>query len=288
MPHSMTGFAAADAVVGPFRLVWEIRSVNHRFLELGFKLPEELRALEPDCRELLGATVKRGKIDCALKITTAEESTGAAELVPEALQALEQLQARVRAVFKDARPLSVAEVLRWPGVLKEPEQSAAVLAEPAKRCFAAAVERLQEARSREGERIAAMLLQRNEMITALVDSVRPALGAVQQRQREKLQERLARLDVQANPERLEQEIALLLQRLDVSEEIDRLGSHVTEVGAVLRRQEPVGRRLDFLIQELNREANTFASKVQDGELARTGVELKVVIEQMREQVQNLE
>jgi uncharacterized protein (TIGR00255 family) len=284
----MTGFAAADALVAPFRLVWEIRSVNHRFLELGFKLPEELRAIEPDCRELLGLEIKRGKIDCTLKISAAEAAGNAAELVPAALHDLHVLQAQVRAVLPDARPLAVAEVLRWPGVLKEPDQSAAALAEPAKRCFAAAVERLQTARGREGARIAALLLQRNEAITTLLDSVRPLLGALQQRQRDKLHERLARLDVQAQPERLEQEIALVVQRLDVSEEIDRLGSHVTEIADVLHRQEPVGRRLDFLIQELNREANTFASKVQDGDLTRAGVELKVVIEQMREQVQNLE
>jgi uncharacterized protein (TIGR00255 family) len=162
------------------------------------------------------------------------------------------------------------------------------LSQPIKDCLAASLAALQDARAREGGRIAEQLARRNGGITELLDGIRPSLDSVQSRYRDKLRERLQRLDVQAEPERLEQELALLAQRADVAEEVDRLDSHVVEVADILRRHEPIGRRLDFVIQELNREANTFASKVQEEALTRVGVELKVLIEQMREQVQNLE
>jgi uncharacterized protein (TIGR00255 family) len=204
------------------------------------------------------------------------------------LHQLGSLQQQVLAVFPQARPLSVGEVLRWPGVLEEPERQLDAFGEPVRRCLGAALEGLQDARRREGLRIVELLDQRNDAITTLMASVKPLLVGLTDRQRDKLRERLQRLDVQAQPERLEQELALVAQRADVAEEVDRLGSHVTEVHDVLRRDEPIGRRLDFVIQELNREANTFASKVQDEALTRAAVELKVLIEQMREQVQNLE
>ena len=288
MPHSMTGFSTAEARVGSFRLVWEIRSVNHRFLELGLRLPEDLRAVEPDCRELVAAAVKRGKVDCSLKIGADERCGVADAIVAGALERLRALEAEVRRVFPGARALTAEEVLRWPGVLEEPAQNLEQLGEAVKECLSAALRALTESRAREGARIAEMLDKRNAGITSLVAGIKPQLDGVQLRYRERLRERLARLDVQADPERLEQEIALLAQRADVAEEIDRIASHVAEVQAILHRNEPVGRRLDFVIQELNREANTFASKVQEEALTRVAVELKVLIEQMREQVQNLE
>ena len=198
------------------------------------------------------------------------------------------MQDRVRAVFPDARPLSIGEVLRSPGILKEPDSATSALAEPAKACFTRALAALQAARRREGERIVDALRERIAGITKLADEIRPLLAGAQSRYRERLQERLQRFDVQVQPERIEQELAILAQRVDVAEEVDRLVGHIAEIGDVLRRAEPVGRRLDFLIQELNREANTLASKVQDEFLTRAAVELKVLIEQMREQVQNLE
>jgi uncharacterized protein (TIGR00255 family) len=284
----MTGFASAEARLHSFRLVWEIRSVNHRYLELGFRMPEELRALEPECRDLVAEVVKRGKLDCTLKISTAERGATPVTIIAEALDALRSLEQQVRAALPQAQPLTTAEVLRWPGLLEEPVQNLDELGEPVKRCLAAALKALQEARSREGRRIAELLEKRNSGITALIEGIQPLVEGVQVRYRDRLRERLQRLDVQAEPERLEQELALLAQRMDVAEELDRLGSHVTEVGDILRRNEPIGRRLDFLIQELNREANTFGSKVQEEALTRVAVELKVLIEQMREQVQNLE
>jgi uncharacterized protein (TIGR00255 family) len=288
MPHSMTGFSTAEARAGSFRLVWEIRSVNHRFLELGFRLPDELRAVEPECRELVAAAIKRGKVDCTLKISAGERSAAADTIVVAALERLRSLEQRVRGAFRDAQPLTAHEVLRWPGVLEEPSQSVEELGEVVKGCLAAALRALTEARGREGGRIAEMLEKRNAGITALIASSKPQLDGLQVRYRERLRERLQRLDVQADPERLEQELALIAQRVDVAEEIDRLASHVAEIQAILHRDEPIGRRLDFVIQELNREANTFASKVQEEALTRVAVELKVLIEQMREQVQNLE
>ncbi|HEX5046950.1 MAG TPA: YicC/YloC family endoribonuclease [Gammaproteobacteria bacterium] len=284
----MTGFATAETLLPPFRLVWEIRSVNHRFLELGFRLPDEARAFEPECRDLVAGRLKRGKVDCTLKVVAATGELPEATVSEDALRGLRALADGVRAVFPDARPLSVGEVLRSPGVLREPQLKLAALGEPVRSGLRAALDALQAARRREGERIGELLEKRNVAITALLAGARPLLDGVQVRYREKLRERLQRLDVQAQPERIEQELVLLAQRLDVAEEVDRLTTHVAELRDVLARDEPVGRRLDFLIQELNREANTFASKVQDEALTRAAVELKVLIEQMREQVQNLE
>ena len=288
MPHSMTGFATAEALIAPFRLVWEIRAVNHRFLELSFRLPEELRSLEPACRDAATAVLRRGKVDCSLKVLVAEGTSSGVSVVPEALEALRKLADEVRRVFPEARPLAVGEALRWSGVLKEAGQPVEKLAEPAKECLEQALTEFQQSRAREGARIAEFLEQRNAAILALLDEIKPQLTGLSARYRDKLVERLQRLDVKADPGRLEQELALVAQRADVAEEVDRLTAHVAEVRDVLERDEPIGRRLDFLIQELNREANTFASKVQDEALTRSAVDLKVLIEQMREQVQNLE
>jgi uncharacterized protein (TIGR00255 family) len=284
----MTGFASVDALAPPFRLAWELRSVNHRFLDVGLRLPEELKPIEVECREIVAKYARRGKVDCTLKIGRADEAASVSELDATVLGELRSLEDRVRRAFFDARPLSALEVLRWPGVLKEQRLSPTELAEPAKAALTQAAAALEAAREREGARLAALLEERLRTIGTLLAAVRPHVAGAQERYRSKLVERLARLDVEAQPERLEQELVLVAQRFDVSEEVDRLATHVEEVRSVLRRTEPIGRRLDFLIQEMNREANTLSSKSQDEELTRTAVELKVLIEQMREQVQNLE
>jgi len=288
MPHSMTGFASAEALSAPFRVAWEIRSVNHRFLDLSLRMPDELRPLEGECRDLVGAALKRGKVDLTLKVSTEGQGDMPGKLVPEALGALRALAAEANRAFPDAAQLGVADVLRWPGVLETPRPSLEGLAAPVREALTVALRALVDSRRREGERIAELLALRTAAIKALVADLRPLLDGAASRYRERLRERLARLDVQADPARLEQEIALVAQRADVAEEIDRLSGHVVEIEDVLRRDEPIGRRLDFVIQELNREANTFASKVQEEALTRGAVELKVIIEQMREQVQNLE
>ena len=286
MPHSMTGFAAAAIVVRPVELNWELRSVNHRFLDVRIRLPDELRHAEAEYRDVIAAGVKRGRVECTLKVTPLTAETSTADVDTGVLAGLARLQDAVRREVPDASPFTVAELLRWPGVLKAPE--AAALVEPARRCLTEALGKLGRARRREGGRIAELLVERCEAIASLVSKVRPLVADAEQGYRDKLTERLERLDMKPNPERLEQELVLVAQRLDVSEEVDRLDAHIAEIRHVLGRDEPVGRRLDFLIQELNREANTLASKANDAELTRSAVDIKVLIEQMREQVQNLE
>jgi len=284
----MTGFASTEVEVGLFRLVWEVRSVNHRFLDVGLRLPEELRKLEPSCKERIGAVIRRGKVDGTLRLLRAEEQQADTELSDNVLETLLDLQDGVLRRSPEARPLTVSELLRWPGVLEEPAPVLEDLERSAIDGLDAALVALRQARQSEGARLADALLQRCAGITDIVGTVAPRLGEAEQRYRAKLLERIDKLDLELEPERLEQEIALIAQRLDVAEELDRLASHVKEIEMTLDKDEAIGRRLDFIIQELNREANTFASKVQDEVLSRSGVELKVLIEQMREQVQNLE
>jgi uncharacterized protein (TIGR00255 family) len=284
----MTGFAASEVSVGSLRLVWEIRSVNHRYLDLGFRLPEDLRPLEPKLRALAGEAVKRGKVDCTLRLSAVDEPEAAADIDADRLAALRQLEAKVLEQWPEAGRLSVLEILRWPGVIRDDSREREELAAPALAAFAEALASLTAAREREGQRLGEMLGERLTALDELLASVDEQLTQAAPRYRDRLLERLDRLDVEANPERLEQELALIAQRTDVSEEADRLRSHLAEVRDVLAQTEPIGRRLDFLIQELNREANTLASKVQDDELARRAVDLKVLIEQMREQAQNIE
>ncbi len=290
MPHSMTGFSTAEETIPPFRVVWEIRSVNHRFLELSFRMPDELRAIEPECRSLIGASVSRGKVDCTLKVVAADaQRSSAARSSATRSPQSRRSKPKCTRLFPARSGCPSGRSCGGPASSRGPEQDVAALGGPALlRCLGAALAAFARARRREGERIAELLEKRAVGITALLDAARPLLDGAQNRYRDKLRERLERLDVQAEPERLEQELALIAQRIDVAEEVDRLDGHVAEIRATLARSEPIGRRLDFLIQELNREANTFASKVQDEALTRTAVELKVLIEQMREQVQNLE
>jgi uncharacterized protein (TIGR00255 family) len=210
------------------------------------------------------------------------------EVRSQALEVLLELQGRVLERAPDAQPLTAGELLRWPGLVAESVPAPEDLAQAALDCLAEALRSLKQARQREGSRLAEVLMARCAGIRDIVAEIKPLLGEVEHRYRAKLLERIAKLDLELEPDRLEQEIALIAQRLDVTEEMDRLASHVVEIEATLAKDEAIGRRLDFIIQELNREANTFASKVQNEELTRHGVELKVLIEQMREQVQNLE
>ena len=288
MMQSMTGFANAEAEYDGIRISWELRSVNHRFLDLSLRLPEDLKALEAPCREQLAGQISRGKVDSTLRLKPLHAGPSQGKINPEALLRLLNLGEQVQARVKDAAPLTVAEILRWPGVVEDAAVDAVGLRTAALGCLGEAVGELVAARAREGARIAALLSERCEQINQLISELKPNLGAAETRYRAALQVRLDRLDVSADPQRLEQELAVLAQRLDVTEELERLEGHVSEVTAVLKRDEPVGRRLDFLIQELNREANTLASKSADEQLTRVAVELKVLIEQLREQVQNVE
>ena len=288
MAYSMTGFASAQALVAPFRLVWELRSVNHRFLEIAVRLPADLRSLEPACRAQVDRALTRGKVDCTLTVSRDPDSRETAELQEDVILGLSSLQERARRHFPEARSLTVGELLRWPGAVEEPGYDSADLQSAVDETLGRALASLVEARQREGQRLAEILLERCRGVTAIIADIRPRLGQAEERYRGRLMQRLERFSVDADRERLEQEMVQLAQRLDIAEEIDRLGSHVSEMESVLSHDQPMGRRLDFLLQELNREANTLGSKSQDTDLTRNAVELKVLIEQMREQVQNLE
>jgi uncharacterized protein (TIGR00255 family) len=288
MIASMTGFARREATGEWGALVCEIRSVNHRFLEVGFRLPDELRSAEAELRTRLAARLRRGKVDCAMNY---RRPSGAGAVLEVDRVALERLAAAAQTVAR-ALPgpanMNVLDVLRWPGVLREDATGNEPLLAAAGALFAATVDELAAARGREGQRLRELLEQRCGALEGLIAAVRARLPEVQSRARTRLAERLAELTASVDRERLEQELALLLQRLDVDEELERLTGHVEEVRRVIGGAEPAGRRLDFLMQELNREANTLSSKSQDLETTRSAVDMKVVIEQMREQVQNAE
>jgi uncharacterized protein (TIGR00255 family) len=288
MIASMTGFARREAS-GPWgTLVCELRSVNHRFLECGFRLPDEVRATEPELRQVATRELKRGKVDCTISF----RATHGAELALDIdAEALERVLARVRelaAVLPGSHTVNLMDVLRWPGVVREENTGSDEVVAAARTLFSDTVADLVAARAREGVRLRELIEQRCVSLEGFVAQVRARLPEVQTRVRERLDQRLAELKAQVDQERLEQEIALLLQRLDVDEELDRLTGHIAEIRRITASNEPAGRRLDFLMQELNREANTLSSKSQDLETTRAAVEMKVAIEQMREQVQNIE
>ena len=287
MISSMTGFARRE-LSGPWgSLVCELRSVNHRFLESGFRLPEELRSVEGDLRQRLGQALRRGKLDCTITYRPAQ---AAAMTLEVDAAALERLTARLDELQRviPLGSVNLLEVLRWPGILKDQTTAGEALLAAARELLDAAISDLCAARSREGEKLRAVLEQRCESLEALVKQVQARLPDIHARLTAKIRDRIRELAAGADQDRLEQEIALLLQRLDVDEELERLSGHVAEIRRVLTGNEPAGRRLDFLMQELNREANTLSSKSQDLETTRTAVDMKVLIEQMREQVQNAE
>lgn len=288
MIRSMTAFARQDARGNWGELVWELRSVNHRFLEVSVRLPEEMRSLDPKVREQVQQRLRRGKVDCALRFRPQPDATADLK-VNQALT--EQLLATVEAMrerMPNAPEPTVMDILRWPGVLEIAEQDLACVQAQAITSLQAALTELVEVRAREGARLAELLARRCNALREHVGRARERMPTVMAGVRERLSARLAEFVAELDPQRVEQEIALLAQKLDVDEEMDRLGAHLAEVERALQQADPVGRRLDFLMQELNREANTLASKSIDSETTAISVEMKVLIEQMREQVQNLE
>ena len=288
MIASMTGFARRESNGSWGTLVCELRSVNHRFLEAGFRLPDELRAAEGELRARLARQVRRGKVDCSLQFRRPPGAGGALEVDAAALARLLAAVEEVSHSLREPATVSALELLRWPGVLREDSAGGEQLLAVAYAVFGATLEDLVAARAREGARLRELLEQRCAQLEALVAAVQARLPEVQAHVRARLDERIAELAANFDRERLEQELALLLQRLDVDEELERLAGHIAEVRRVIAGTEPAGRRLDFLMQELNREANTLSSKSQDLETTRTAVDMKVLIEQMREQVQNAE
>lgn len=290
MTRSMTAFARREADTERGLLTWELRSVNHRYLEVSLRLPEELRRLETAVRELIGKRLARGKVDGVLHFVPRAVLEEAFTLdehqvrrVLEAARALGRL-----AGGADLAPLATIDVLRWPGVIQTPPLDVEDLATEALDLCAAALDELIAVREREGTRLRGFLLERLEALEHHLSALRAALPEIARAFRERLEARLGELKLQLDPARLEQEIVLFAMRSDVTEELDRLAAHAAEVRASLEAAGAVGRRLDFLMQELHREANTLAAKSADLRITHAAVEIKVLIEQMREQVQNIE
>ena len=288
MLRSMTAFARQERSSAWGTMIWELRSVNHRYLETAVRLPEALRGLESLVRERIAAALSRGKVECALKLQTAGAALTAITLNQPLVERLLEIAGEVEHMIGPGTGLRLGDVLRWPGVINEAEPDLDEIKLALLGSLDAALAELIATREREGQRTAELLQQRCEAIRLQVRRVRARRPEVQARWRDKLLSRLADISTDADPGRLEQELALIAQRLDVEEELDRLDAHLDEIQAVFDRAEPVGRRLDFLMQELNREANTLSSKSADTDTTRAAVELKVLIEQMREQSQNIE
>ncbi len=288
MPRSMTGFARIEKPFPWGTITWEIRSVNHRYLELQFRLPEGFRALEPSLREILRNTLQRGKVDISLNI----------QLEPKASPNISLNQARVQQIaaaceeithhVPHCNAINPLDILSWPGVQTAPEINIEARQTAALESFKEPLKLLVDHREREGLELAKHIMRRLESINQQVTQVRGDLPRILQQQREKMQTKIALLNVELDSERLEQEIVLMAQKADVDEELDRLDTHIIEVKLTLTQDNSLGRRLDFLMQEFNREANTLSSKSIVSDTTQAAIELKVLIEQIREQVQNIE
>jgi len=288
MLKSMTAFARQEVSIDDGTVTWEIRSVNHRYLEPNFRIPEQFREAEGQFRELIRKKLARGKVDCSLKFQASEHAGEAINLNKETLTQLNAALTQISTSIMGCTSPSTLDILQWPGVMDHKESDKAELIKSSVNAFSQALDTLIENRQREGSQLEPLFEDRLTKVDTIVAEVREQLPLILEKQRFTLLKRFEELAVDADPQRLEQEMVLLAQKTDVDEELDRLTAHVREVRKVLKRKEPVGRRLDFLMQELNREANTLSSKSIVTDTTKAAVELKVLIEQMREQVQNVE
>ncbi len=288
MIFSMTGFAAAATELETGSLTLELRAVNHRYLDLQFRMPDELRGLEPALREMITTRLTRGKVECRIGFSARQSEQNPAQLNHELLQQLAQWNDQVRSVMPDARGLNVGEVLRWNGMLQDAILSADTLGTTLLQLLQQALRDFTDARGREGEKLREFMLQRVTQIEALCTEVAPRIPAAIAAHEEKLTARLRAAMQDGDDERLHQEIALFAHKIDVDEELSRLSTHLAETRRTLDKGGTVGKRLDFMMQELHREANTLGSKSVDAEVSRVAMDMKLLIEQMREQVQNIE
>ncbi|MCW8933729.1 MAG: YicC family protein [Gammaproteobacteria bacterium] len=288
MINSMTAFSRSSEEQVWGSLVWELRSVNHRYLDVVIKLPEEIRSIENEVRKRLNKTVKRGKIECNLRFKAAENQQSKLIVneacVDEVLNACKTISTKLR----QPSEMDVLELLKWPGVLDQTEIDLNPVINSAYTLFDEAVKNLVESREDEGRRLQVMIEERCRAMKKIVSNERQRRPQLLEKTRQKLLKKVEELKVDHDKDRFEQELVYITQKMDVDEELDRLDSHFIEVEEILKRNEPVGRRLDFIMQEFNREANTLGSKSADIETTQAAVELKVLIEQMREQVQNIE
>jgi len=288
MPRSMTAYGSAEGptVIGHLRL--EMRTVNHRFLEISSRLPEELRSFESTMRERIGTRLSRGKLDLSARLRPDPDRPANFSINHAVLDQLAGLVDELTRRNSKLSPGSATDLLAWPGLVATGDYDAEELAKQVLSLIDRALDSLEAQREREGKRLAEIMLERVVGLRTLRAAAVEALPGIRQGLRDKLHARLGEIALTVDPTRMEQEIVFLLQRMDVDEEIDRLGIHLEEMVATLARKEPVGRRLDFLTQELHREANTFGSKSTDARTSQLAVDMKVLIEQIREQVQNLE
>lgn len=287
MIYSMTAFARREIKKDWGDAVWEIRSVNQRYLENFFRLPEQFRGLENNLREKLRQNLTRGKIECSLRIDnkkgTATELNLNQDLANQVIQSLKWIKAQA-----GEGEINLTDVLRYPGVVETPEQDLDVISQDLLAAFDELLQEFIAMRGREGEKLQVIIQQRLDAISVEADKVRSQMPEILQWQRDRLLQRFEEVQISPDPTRLEQEMILLAQRVDVAEELDRLQMHVKETTSILKKGGAVGRKLDFMMQELNRESNTLASKSINADITASAVELKVLIEQMREQIQNLE
>ncbi|THF60392.1 YicC/YloC family endoribonuclease [Pseudothauera rhizosphaerae] len=288
MVHSMTGFAAQTRDLGRVSLHLELRSVNSRYLDLAFRITDDLRQAEPAIRELISVRLGRGKVECRLNLQTTEAAPRSLALNASLLEQLREAEAAVRERLPEAARLTVGEVLRWPGMLADDSPAFDELQPAIVELARAALDELAAARRREGDKLADMIRERTVRMRELVDQAAPRIPAIVAEHQEKLATRLRDAVASLDEDRIRQEVALFAQRVDVAEELSRLATHLDEVDRILKAGGAAGKRLDFLMQELNREANTLASKSAATDVTGVAMEMKVLIEQMREQVQNIE
>jgi uncharacterized protein (TIGR00255 family) len=288
MTSSMTAYGRTEESNEIGRVIWEIRSVNHRYLEVNIRLPEELRMLEAKIREHISNKLKRGKVDCSLRFDADEISRDGLSINTDLVNNLVKSAESIQSSMTNPAPLNAMDVLRWSGVINRDMIDAESISAPLLEQLDVTLESVIETRLGEGQKLQAMILERCDSIASLLHSFNEKLPEIQQMLRDRLSQKSQELAIELDKDRLEQEILLLVQKSDVAEELDRLDAHLGEVRQVLQKNEPVGRRLDFLMQELNREANTLGSKAANLDYTNTSVDLKVLIEQMREQIQNIE
>ena len=288
MTSSMTAFSRQQQEQEWGSLTWEIRSVNHRYLETSVRLPESFRALENAVREAVRKRLTRGKVECALRFQSEAKISSDLHLNTKLIQQLVQANIEIEQITGTSISLNNMEVLRWPGVIEEQDFDKTSIEKQALSLFSAALDDLMATRAREGAELQGFIQQRIDSVRKIVVSIRNKMPEILARQKQNILDRLADLKAELEPTRLEQEVSLLTQKADVEEELDRLDSHLNEVERALGAKGQKGRRLDFLMQELNREANTLSSKSIVVETSLNAVELKVLIEQMREQIQNVE
>jgi uncharacterized protein (TIGR00255 family) len=288
MTSSMTAFSRQQQEQEWGSLTWEIRSVNHRYLETSVRLPESFRALENGVREAVRKRLNRGKVECALRFQSEAKISSDLHLNTKLIQQLVQANIEIEQITGTSISLNNMEVLRWPGVIEEQDFDKTSIEKQALSLFSAALDDLVATRAREGAELQGFIQQRIDSVRKIVVSIRNKMPEILAKQKQNILDRLADLKAELEPTRLEQEVSLLTQKADVEEELDRLDSHLNEVERALSAKGQKGRRLDFLMQELNREANTLSSKSIVVETSLNAVELKVLIEQMREQIQNVE